>query len=333
MSARQTTATVAAIDPVGAYHLLTLREPGLGKGFQPGQFTAVAVGGEQTSMLLRRCFSIHRAKDDAIQIVVAESGRGTRWLVRRSIGDVLDVVTPLGRPFPLPQITRSTTPVGSTSGTLHHRVLGRHSPTGRDQEPARPAPGRPGAKGAVTPSPDYDRSACVLVGGGYGSAPLLALSDRLRARGHPVHIILGAASEQRLFGVAEAKAFAESVTVTTDDGSVGQRGWVSDVLPDVLAGTAAEHVYACGPMGMLAAVTKIASSTGAQIYCAVEESMACGIGVCMTCVLPVVGDDGLTRMTRSCTDGPVFDGFRVRWDDIGTVPPGCVGAPTQGAYV
>jgi dihydroorotate dehydrogenase electron transfer subunit len=173
----------------------------------------------------------------------------------------------------------------------------------------------------------------VLVGGGYGSAPLFALSDQLRARGYPVHIILGGASEQRLFGVEEAKAVAESVTVTTDDGSAGQRGWVSDVLPDVLSGSATERVYACGPMGMLAAVTKIASSSGAQVYCAVEESMACGIGVCMTCVLPVVGDDGLTRMTRSCTDGPVFDGTRVRWDDVGTVPSGCVGAPTRGAYV
>ena len=48
--------------------------------------------------------------------------------------------------------------------------------------------------------------------------------------------------------------------------------------------------------------------------------MACGIGVCMTCVLPVVGDDGATRMVRSCVDGPVFPGDRVRWDDVGTVP-------------
>ena len=48
--------------------------------------------------------------------------------------------------------------------------------------------------------------------------------------------------------------------------------------------------------------------------------MACGIGVCMTCVLPVIGDDGVTRMVRSCVEGPVFNGDLVRWDDIGTVP-------------
>ena len=54
--------------------------------------------------------------------------------------------------------------------------------------------------------------------------------------------------------------------------------------------------------------------------------MACGIGVCMTCVLPVVGEDGITRMTRSCVDGPVFPAERVRWDDVGTVPPDALGA-------
>jgi dihydroorotate dehydrogenase electron transfer subunit len=60
--------------------------------------------------------------------------------------------------------------------------------------------------------------------------------------------------------------------------------------------------------------------------------MACGIGVCMTCVLPVVGDDGQTRMVRSCTEGPVFPGDRVRWDDVGTVPVGTVGAPVPGGH-
>jgi dihydroorotate dehydrogenase electron transfer subunit len=55
--------------------------------------------------------------------------------------------------------------------------------------------------------------------------------------------------------------------------------------------------------------------------------MACGIGICMTCVLPVIGDDGQTRMVRSCTEGPIFEGSKVRWDDIGTVPPGTYGGP------
>ena len=293
MTARQMAATVARIERAGEYHLFTLTAPGLGADFQPGQFAAVAVGGEQTSMLLRRCFSIHRAEGDALQLVVAAHGKGTRWLVGQTVGAVLDVVTPLGQPFPLPAID-SALPVGA-------------------------AP------------PGSGRSACVLVGGGYGSAPLFALSDRLRAHGHSLHVVLGAASEGRLFGVDQARALADSVTVTTEDGSAGRPGLVSDPLPALLVDSAAETVYACGPMAMLQAVTEIAAAGGIRAYCAVEESMACGIGVCMTCVLPVVWADGRTRMTRSCTDGPVFDGALVRWRDIGTVPADCVGAIVAGS--
>jgi dihydroorotate dehydrogenase electron transfer subunit len=83
-------------------------------------------------------------------------------------------------------------------------------------------------------------------------------------------------------------------------------------------------------MAMLRAVSDIATARGIPCQVAVEESMACGIGVCMTCVLPVVGQDGLTRMVRSCVEGPVFLGDRVRWDDVGTVPADAVGAPTGG---
>ncbi len=79
-------------------------------------------------------------------------------------------------------------------------------------------------------------------------------------------------------------------------------------------------------------VAQIATDHGAYSQCAVEESMACGVGVCMTCVLPVVGDDGVTRMLRSCTDGPVFRGDRVRWSDVGTIPEGTLGAPTTGGH-
>jgi dihydroorotate dehydrogenase electron transfer subunit len=120
---------------------------------------------------------------------------------------------------------------------------------------------------------------------------------------------------------------SSSVAFTTDDGSLGEQGIVSDVLPGVLDRTAADIVYACGPMGMLRAVAAIAAERGIPSQVAVEEAMACGIGVCMTCVLPVRGDDGVTRMVRSCVEGPVFMGEQLRWDALGTVPDDCVGAP------
>jgi len=165
-----------------------------------------------------------------------------------------------------------------------------------------------------------------LVGGGYGSAPLLPLATALRERGCRVDFVLGAGSADRLFGQLDARRIAASTEITTDDGSMGRKGRVSDVLPALLDRTGSDVVYACGPMAMLRSVTDLAAERDIPCQVAVEESMACGIGVCMTCVLPVVGDDGQTRMLRSCVEGPVFLGDRVRWDDVGTVPPDVVGS-------
>ena len=168
-----------------------------------------------------------------------------------------------------------------------------------------------------------------LVGGGYGSAPLLPLATALRERGCRVDFVLGAGSADRLFGQLDAKRMASSIAVTTDDGSAGERGRVSDVLPQVLTKTGSEVVYACGPMAMLRAVAELCAQRGIPCQVAVEESMACGIGVCMTCVLPVIGEDGVSRMVRSCVEGPVFLGDRVRWADVGTVPDDVFGAPVS----
>jgi dihydroorotate dehydrogenase electron transfer subunit len=175
---------------------------------------------------------------------------------------------------------------------------------------------------------------CVLVGGGYGSAPLFMLADALRKRGCRVDFVLGAANADRLFGALDAKRMAASVAFTTDDGSYGDQGRVSDVLPEVIERVRADVVYACGPMPMLQAVYAVAADAyngaGIPAQVAVEESMACGVGVCMTCVLPVIGDDGQTRMVRSCVEGPVFSGDRIRWDALGTVPADAVGAAAMG---
>ncbi len=178
--------------------------------------------------------------------------------------------------------------------------------------------------------------ATVLVGGGYGSAPLFWLAEALRERGCRVDMVLGAATESRLFGVVEARRAADGVTVTTDDGSMGHRGWVSDVLPAIIADHGVGVVYACGPMGMLKSVTDVAAAGGAVAQVAVEESMACGVGVCMTCVMPVAGNDGVTRMVRSCVEGPVFRGDRVRWDafegGVCRVPEDALGATAMRAH-
>lgn len=281
----QFTARLASSRPVGAYrHLVFTTSADLGN-VKPGHFAAVAVGGPESSMLLRRAFSIHRVQTKpnlgtTIELVVAPHGPGTQWLTQQREGATVDMIAPLGRPFVLPK---------------------------------EPVP-------------------CAIVAGGYGAAPMMALAEELRSRGCRVDVVLGAATETKLFGVLDLKRIADSITVTTDDGSTGVQGRVTDVLPDVMRKADTGVVYACGPMGMLSAVSRVARTTGAIAQCAVEESMACGVGVCMTCVLPVIGDDGKTRMLRSCTEGPVFRGDRVRWDEVGTVPADTVGAPKVGGH-
>lgn len=171
----------------------------------------------------------------------------------------------------------------------------------------------------------------LLVGGGYGTAPLGWLAEALRKKGCRADMVVGAADESRLFGHVDAGAVADSVTVTTDDGSAGTRGRVTDVMPVLLERHGSTVAYACGPMAMLRAVHKVCSAHGVATQLAVEESMACGVGVCMTCVLPVRGEDGVTRMARSCVEGPVFSGAALRWDAIGAggsrVPDDAQGAP------
>lgn len=273
-----------ANQPAGAYRHLTVVAPGLAELARPGQFVAVAVGDEHSSMLLRRSFSIHRVRPTGayggtVEVVVAAHGPGTEQLVALPTGARVNVVGPLGRPFPLPK----------------------------------------------------DPVPCVLVGGGYGSAPLFWLAEALRERGCHVEIVLGAASADRLFGVVEARRCADGVTVTTDDGSAGTKGWVSDVLPGIVERTGAGVIYGCGPMGMLRSLHEVAEQHGIVAQVAVEEAMACGVGICMTCVMPVRDDQGVTSMVRSCVEGPVFRGDRVRWDAFVDgrcqVPEDAVGAP------
>jgi len=168
---------------------------------------------------------------------------------------------------------------------------------------------------------------CLLVGGGYGSAPLFSLAAKLRERRCEVDFLLGAASGDRVFGALTARRTGRSATIVTEDGSLGGRGLVTDMLDQVIHDGRTDVIYACGPMQMLRQVTVLAGRYDIPVQVAVEEAMACGIGVCMTCVLPVVGSDGITRMSRSCVDGPVFRGEQVRWDDIGTIPFDAFGAP------
>jgi dihydroorotate dehydrogenase electron transfer subunit len=155
----------------------------------------------------------------------------------------------------------------------------------------------------------------LLVGGGYGAAPLFFLAEELRVREKTVHMILGARDHERVFKPIEGKRLAEVVVITTEDGSTGERGRVTDVLPTMLARTGSRVVYACGPNPMLRAIAEYCLSRNVPCQVAVEERMACGLGVCWTCVVPVIALDGRGWWNvRACVEGPVFNGARIWWN-------------------
>jgi dihydroorotate dehydrogenase electron transfer subunit len=155
---------------------------------------------------------------------------------------------------------------------------------------------------------------CLLVAGGYGAAPLFWLGEELRAAGMRVDIVNGAATKDRIHGLNETKRVALTYALTTDDGSYGVHGRVTDVLEERVEATKAAVVYAVGPMGMLRAVAEECTRLGVSCQVSVEELMACGVGVCWTCVVPTVEEDGSTAHRRSCLDGPVFPATRIDWE-------------------
>lgn len=158
----------------------------------------------------------------------------------------------------------------------------------------------------------------LLVGGGYGSAPLFGLAEVLNARGCRVDMLLGASTASKIYAPMEGKRAVNSMRIYTEDGSMGQVGRVTDPIPEIIKDLDIAVIYSCGPMAMLSAITKISDQFGVVHQCAVEESMACGIGICMTCVLPVENEDGSISNLRSCIDGPVMDGSKVQWNQVGT---------------
>ncbi|MFM1844130.1 MAG: hypothetical protein RLZ78_210 [Actinomycetota bacterium] len=157
----------------------------------------------------------------------------------------------------------------------------------------------------------------LLVGGGYGSAPLFGLAELLNSRGCRVDMILGASTGSKIYAPMEGKRAVNSMRIFTEDGSMGTAGRVTDPIPELIKDLNTAVIYSCGPMAMLSAITQISDQYDVVHQCAVEESMACGIGICMTCVLPVENEDGSVTNLRSCIDGPVMDGSKVRWSQVG----------------
>jgi dihydroorotate dehydrogenase electron transfer subunit len=247
---------------------------------RPGQFVEVRVDGS-TKTFLRRPISIcyiDRAVNE-LWLLVACVGEGTWRLAGLKAGNMVNCVLPLGNGFSIPS--------GETAGHTY---------------------------------PETDRKSglhrVLLTGGGVGVAPLLYLGATLKARGMEPTFLLGARSKRDLLILEEFEKYGR-VLVTTEDGSMGEKGFVTN--HSVLQNEQFDMIQCCGPTPMMKAVARYAREKGIECEVSLENLMACGLGACLCCVEKVrVGGDAPTTVATNvcvCKDGPVFNIKRLLWQD------------------
>ncbi|MBI5232695.1 MAG: dihydroorotate dehydrogenase electron transfer subunit [Coriobacteriales bacterium] len=160
-----------------------------------------------------------------------------------------------------------------------------------------------------------DASHALLVAGGLGAAPLGMWAERLAERGVAVSVAQGAPYSERLVARELFERVARRVEIATDDGSAGERGFVTGPAERLIRSGEVEVVFACGPERMQQAVANLAAAAGIPCQVSLERLMACGIGACLSCVVSTT--EGLKR---ACVDGPVFDASTIKWESS-EVPP------------
>ncbi len=165
----------------------------------------------------------------------------------------------------------------------------------------------------------------IMVAGGIGQTPFPALArEQLgkRVYGDPprtvepverVTLCYGARTADYLAGVADFRELGVRVQVSTDDGSAGHHGLVTELLAGELADKSGARIVCCGPEPMMAAVARIAVEQGVPCQVSLETPMACGIGICFSCVAKVRDADGNWDYRRTCVEGPILDAEKIEW--------------------
>jgi len=151
--------------------------------------------------------------------------------------------------------------------------------------------------------PDSCRSEALLVAGGLGAAPLYLLAKELKAQGKKVTVVLGFNTADEIVMVREFEDICDTVAVSTLDGSVGVKGFVTDAIAGIAR--TYDYFYTCGPMVMMKAVCAVLDCPGEA---SLEERMGCGAGFCYGC--SVETKNGPRRV---CKDGPVFKKEELLW--------------------
>ena len=238
---------------------MVLKAPWLNHA-RPGQFIMIRVHAG-TAPLLRRPISLSAVTPQGIEILFKIRGTGTRHMALWPVGQLTDIIGPLGHGF----------------------------------DPPRPA----------TPA--------FLVAGGIGVAPLIGLARWLRDNltECPVHMLLGAATTSDIDCLVQFVPENCTLETAAEDGSSGHHGFVTDLLTlDKLKQQPQAMVYGCGPMPMLKTLATLSRSAGSPCQISLEAHMACGVGACLGCTVPVHTSDG-QKQVRVCADGPVFDACHI----------------------
>ncbi len=245
----------------------------------PGQFVMLKFA-KSNDPLLGRPFAVWKALPDDdgrphwIELIYFNVGKMTGQLSETRPGDSLEVWGPLGKPF---GIVRGS---GSAEEIDH----------------------------------------LVMVAGGVGQTPFYMLAQEALGKHNPpdptqkvatvshVTLCYGARTKAGMCCVEDFKQLGVDVQVATEDGSAGHHGLVTDLIhPAIEAKVAKSRIVCCGPKKMMTATAQIAKQLGVPCQISLEERMACGVGVCFSCVAKVRDGAGGWTYRRTCLDGPVFD--------------------------
>jgi len=184
--------------------------------------------------------------------------------------------------------------------TLIYKVVGQGTEKMRQMRPGETIDALSGLGNGYDLSPAGEKP--LLLGGGVGVPPLYLLAKKLIARGKAVSVRLGFNTAGEVFYEDEFRALGADVRVATVDGSHGQKGFVTDILPEECS-----HYFACGPEPMLKAVHRAVQADGQLSF---EARMGCGFGACMGCTCETIAG-----YKRICKDGPVMRKGEILWKD------------------
>jgi dihydroorotate dehydrogenase electron transfer subunit len=261
-------------------HLVRFQAPELARRILPGQFVMLRLAGYDDP-LIGRPLALYdtygpEGSPDSLSVVYLVKGKFTTRLARLHPGQKLDVWGPLGNGF----VPRPT---------------------------------------------DH----LIMVAGGIGQTPFLAVAKETlgkRRFGSPlreaagakqVTFCYGARTAEYLAGVDDFEHAGVSVRIATDDGSLGHHGLVTEVLAQIIDEShltgQAPRIVCCGPEPMMEAVAHIAAARNVPCEVSLETPMACGIGICFTCVAKVRDAQGEWDYKRTCVEGPVFDAAKIEW--------------------